>query len=232
MVNPPIFGNFDPLSNNQIPIEGKVVNAFVDPTLLATLDYNDPTTYPLILQGAVLRFVGNLVVNKCDGTHRDQIAGIARTTFPEPTMLDVKYFQNPDSPLQQDIKFQGAGKYSSKSYKALGNVMSQAQLVLVEIPANGSDITIVAGDKIVPCTQTGSSGVEALSLPTVAGANPTKAEYQAGEAERDRVIGTALTNIHTAFRNGRPALGQNNNDTLTHSATAIVRGWIWARINV
>ncbi|MHA2055067.1 MAG: hypothetical protein ACW99F_15905, partial [Candidatus Hodarchaeales archaeon] len=197
------------LTRKQVPREGDVIVFEVASGVTS------------FFQGAVLYLTDNMEVTPCNGTNRGPPIGVAVTDFPEPTISDVKHVTDP---RVSDV---GPTTYASAQAagRRIGVVVNQVAWCLVEIPINGTDVSISVGDLLVPSTDTadvGSSGVESFVPGVAAGANPTKAEYDASEVERGRIIGRALTQIHTSYNNSGPALGQNAVATLAKSVTLAV----------
>jgi hypothetical protein len=197
------------LTRKQVPREGDVVVFEVASGVTS------------FFQGAVLYLTDNMEVTPCNGTNRGPPIGVAVTDFPEPTISDVKHVTDP---RVSDV---GPTAYASaqSAGRRIGVVINQVAWCLVEIPINGTDVTIAVGDDLVPSTDTadvGSSGVETMATPSAGSA--------AELIESLKIIGRALTQIHTSFNNSGPALGQNAVATLSKSVTLPVYGWVLARV--
>lgn len=205
------------LLRKQVPREGDVVVFEVAAGVVS------------FFQGAVLYLTDNMEVTPCDGSTRGPPIGVAVTDFPEPTISDVKHVTDP---RVSDV---GPTTYASaqSAGRRIGVVINQVAWCLVEIPINGSDVAISVGDDLVPSTDTtdvGSSGVESYVRNAAYTEPPTKAELEAEMDERRRIIGRALTQIHTSYKNSGPALGQNATANLVKDASVAVYGWVLARI--
>lgn len=192
--------------------DGDFRTYLVDPTV-------DPVSYlstPYIRRGSILRLVGNLTINKCDASNRQPIA-IASMNWPDQKAAHV---------LSNFAKSTNIGdvKYDKLRTRFMSGQKEGEAWVLVAIPGSGTNVTITAGKKLVPSNEAGAGVVAYTDASTGSGAEIL---------ETLRIIGTALTNIHTELDaiSGQPSLGLNNADTLAAS-TGEVLGWVLASIDI
>ncbi len=177
----------------------------------------DPVNASQIRRGGVMYLSGNITVLPCDASNREPIA-IASMEWPDPKASKV---------LSNFSKSTNIGDltYEKARIRFITGQKRGEAWCLVAVPIGGTTVTITAGLKVVPSLEAGGGIQEILAAHIMA--TPNAAEINAALDEEARVIGTALTNIHTELDaiTGLPSLGLNNADTLVAGATEQL-GWV------
>ncbi|MHA2274149.1 MAG: hypothetical protein ACXAC2_00175 [Candidatus Kariarchaeaceae archaeon] len=203
------------LTRKQVPREGDVIVFEVASGVTS------------FFQGTPMYLTDNMEVTPCNGTNRGPAIGVAVTDFPEPTISDVKHVTDP---RVSDV---GPTTYASAQAagRRVGVVVNQVAWCLIHVPVGGSTVSLSVGDDLVPSTDTAGGGSNGVEPYVRADLNATFSDTEVEGAldEQRRIIGRALTQIHTSYQNSGPALGQNAVASLAAGA-ADVYGWVLARI--
>lgn len=183
----------------------------------------EPETAAQIRRGGVMYLSGNLTVLPCDASNREPIA-IASFEWPDPKATRV---------LSNFSKSTNIGDlaYEKARIRFITGQKRGEAWCLVAVPIGGTTVTITAGLKIVPSLEAGGGVTQVLAAHAMA--TPNAAEINAALDEERRVIGTALTNIHTELDSitGLPSLGLNNANALAAGAAEVL-GWVLVALNM
>lgn len=173
---------------------------------------------------------GDIVYISADGkikpvqsTARDKVLGIAAEEYPKVTGGSSSILYG------SEASNQGPETYTSTRNK-IAVVTHGTVWVNVKIPAgSATDITIVAGDQIVPVLEAGTIGGAAKYTRTDLNVTFSDTEVEAALDERDRIIGKAIAAIHAGLVKNDilveedASLGQNilTSGILTAGASAV-----------
>lgn len=146
-----------------------------------------------IKAGDLVYLSGDMEVSVCTNSAREAI-GVAAHDFP--------YVPGSSSTILYgaDATDRGPSAYVSTSRAHLTVILEGAVWLNVQIPAAGTDITLVANNQVVASAVAAVPGCVDLYDETPAMAGPTEGQIQAAFAEQNRIIGTCIAQMHLGLK--------------------------------